>query len=459
MINYKDINLNFLDIETTGSNYHKDMMTEIYISKVKNGDVIDEYHTLINPQVQVDPFVTKLTGIDNEMLKNEPLFEDVAEDIFDFINEEMIVAHNARFDYSFLKHQLDKYGLTINLNYCCTVKLSRILYPKFKHHNLDSIIQRINFTADDERIEGRHRASFDTDVVRVFFYKALMDHGEEKFLNTFNTAVKSSAIPPALLKIKMEDIPENPGVYLFYGDEELPIYVGMSKNLRRRIYEHFYQDLTLIKDFNINQQLKRIEFIETAGILGASIREALLVKKYQPIYNRMLRRNRELIKLEKFEDENGYLNLKIKSDYDFDIDKNFKNLIGIFRSKIDLVHKLNDLVKEKGLCPKLMGLEKGKGACFLYQLGYCKGACIGKITPEEYNRILQESIDKIKIKNWPFQNEKQITEKSESLEETFTFNKWCLINSSTDDELFKENEKFRFDLEIYKILTRYLKNL
>src|SRR5690606_13757427 len=118
-----DTNLNFLDIETTGSNYHKDKITEIYISKVRNGEVIDTYHTLINPQTQIDPFITKLTGLNNKILESEPLMEDVAEEIFEFINDEMVIAHNARFDYSFLKHHLGQFGFSVNLNYCCTVKL------------------------------------------------------------------------------------------------------------------------------------------------------------------------------------------------------------------------------------------------------------------------------------------------------------------------------------------------
>lgn len=450
MTHFDEINLNFLDIETTGNNYKRDKVTEVYISKVRKGEVIDTFHSLINPERSIDPYITQLTGISNELLQDAPTFEEVAEDIFFFLNDELMIAHNARFDYSFLKHSLDELGLTLGLNYCCTVKISRLLYPEYRSHNLNSIIDRIHYQPGE-----RHRARYDTDAIRTFFYKALQEHGEEKFLNAFNTAIKKSAVPPALLNIRMEDIPEAPGVYLFYGKESNPIYIGMSKNLRRRVYEHFYQDLTLIKDFNINQQLERIEFIPTAGTLGALLREALLVKKYQPLYNRQLRRKRELIKLESFTDSFGYVNLTTSRDYDHKMGDN-SSLVGYYRSKIELKDKLDSLVKNFGLCPKLLGLEKRGGACFSYQLGYCKGACCGKVEPQEYNETLNAALSEIKIQEWPFDGAKTIEERGEDLFERFTFDKWCLIDSSANDEVFRECEQYKFDIDIYKILRKYL---
>ena len=121
-------------------------------------------------------------------------------------------------------------------------------------------------------------------------------------------------------------------------------------------------------------------------------------------------------------------------------------------------NKLNNLVKEKGLCPKLLGLEKGTGACFSYQLGYCKGACCRKISPQEYNQLLNTAISKIKIQNWPFKGKKIITEVINKKRETLTFNNWGLVGSSVKDPIYEESNKSKFDIDTYKILIRYLKS-
>lgn len=453
MTNYQNTVLNFLDIETTGGSSKVDRIIEIFISKVKDGQVIKTFHTLINPGFRPNPFILKLTNISNADLENSPYFEDIAEDLYEFLKDGVIVAHNARFDYSFIKQELKNYGFEINWNYCCTVKLSRNLYPQFRSHKLDNIVQRINYAGGN-----RHRAEYDAEVVRAFFYAALAEHGSERFLLAYNRSIQQSAVPADLIKFNIKDIPETPGVYIFYDYDNYPIYVGMSKNLRRRVKEHFYQDLTNSKDLKINQKLNRIETIPTAGILGAYIRESILVKKFQPLYNRMLRRNKELIKLEYYIDDFGYINLRINNDNDFNIN-NLDNLIGVYKSRIELKEKLDELTKKHGLCSKLMGLEKTKYACFAHQLSICKGACIHKIDSSEYNQMFENAFKDIRIANWPAESEIQIKEESESISEELYFNKWGFIKSSLNDDIFKEfSDNFKFDLDIYKILYRYLKN-
>lgn len=452
MLSYKDTILNFLDIETTGTNYKVDKIIEVYVVKVKNNQVIDTYHTLLNPGFRPNPYITKLTNISYSDLKEAPVFEDVADDLFEFIKDGIVVAHNARFDYSFIKNHLKDYGLDINLNYCCTVKLSRYLYPQYKRHNLDSIIERIRFDNGE-----RHRASYDTEATRSFFYYALDDHVEEEFLDAFNKSVKQAAIPESLRNFKLDDIPETPGVYLFYDENDYPLYIGMSKHLRRRVLEHFYNDLTNSKDLNINQKLKRIEVIPTAGILGALIRESMLIKKFQPLYNRKLRRNRNMFKLEQFIDENGYINAKINGDNNFNINA-LDNVICVFQSKMELNEVLQGLAKEHGLCPKLLGLEKGSGACFSYQLGKCKGACCKKISVQEYNQIFEKAFKRLKIETWPLESEVVIKEELNGTVEELTFNKWCLIKSTSNDIEISELDKYKFDFDTYKILKSYLKS-
>ncbi|MBE2280431.1 MAG: hypothetical protein IAE91_08575 [Ignavibacteriaceae bacterium] len=192
-------------------------------------------------------------------------------------------------------------------------------------------------------------------------------------------------------------------------------------------------------------------------VLGAYIRESILVKKYQPLYNRRLKRNKNLIKLEQYYDENGYINLRINHDNDFNVEK-LENLVGVFRSKLELTEKLQEISKINCLCSKLMNLEKTKHACFSYQLGICKGACVQKIPPEQYNLQFENAFKDIRIANWPSNSDIEITEKNGELIESLIFNKWGFIRSSLNDEIFADfKENINFDLDIYKILYGYLK--
>jgi len=445
-----DTILNFLDIETTGSNHRRDKIIEIYISKVLNGEVISEFHKLINPGFRPNEFILQLTGINNSDLENAPFFEDIVHELNEFLEDGIILAHNARFDYSFIRNHLRNFDYDLANSYCCTVKLSRKLYPQYRSHRLDKIIERIGFDAGD-----RHRAQYDTEVIREFFFKALLDHGEEKFLDAVNKSMREASTPSHLKNFQIENIPETPGVYLFYGDENLPLYIGMSKNLKQRIRDHFYSDLINVKDFNINKQLKRIETIPTAGILGASIREAFLIKKYQPLYNRMLRRNRNFVKLEKYTNENGYLCVRMNSDNDFHIE-GIENIFGVFKGKKEVKEILSGFVRAHGLCPRLLDLENGSGACFSHQLGHCKGACISTIEADEYNRIFDKAFEKIRIQNWPAESEITIREENEDREEELTFNKWAFVNSSDKEFLLEDFADQQFDPDIYSILRRWL---
>src|SRR6185369_10119065 len=106
----KDVTLNFLDLETTGTNHSKDRIIEVYVTKVRNNETIDTFHTFLNPGFRPDQFILNMTSIDPEELETAPEFEDKMDELFEFLADDMLVAHNARFDYSFLKSEFARYG-------------------------------------------------------------------------------------------------------------------------------------------------------------------------------------------------------------------------------------------------------------------------------------------------------------------------------------------------------------
>ncbi len=449
MINPKETTLNFLDLETTGMSYGKDRIIEVYVSKVKNGEVISRFHSLVNPEFNPGQFILKMTNINLGELRTAPKFDEIADDLYDYLEDEYIVAHNARFDYSFLKSEFARYGISFNTNYCCTVKLSRLLFPQYKRHGLDHIIQRMNLE-DGER----HRAEYDTEVVKKFFFHSMENYGE-KFLRAFELSIKKSSIPESLMNFNFKTLPEAPGIYFFYGDDTYPLYIGMSHNIRRRVMEHLYNDTFYEKDSKINQQTKNIKVLQTSGILGAMLRESHNIKLYQPLYNRMLRHNKSFVKLIHHFNDVGYSTINTIREDEINIQE-LDTLFGVSGNIRLAKGMLQGFVKEHGLCPKLLNLEKGSGACFSYQLGQCKGACIGKIKPEEYNKLFDKAFERYRIESWPFKSAIKITENDDNDSESFLFYKWCFLGSTKGQSKSNSISSYSFNLDTYKILLKFL---
>jgi DNA polymerase-3 subunit epsilon len=208
----------------------------------------------------------------------------------------------------------------------------------------------------------------------------------------------------------------------------------------------------------IAQQVTRIETIETAGELGALFLESTLVKKYQPLFNRKLRHARKLIGLQKVVTLQGYQTITQVDAHTVTIDQ-LENIVGIFTSARQIKDCLYELAKQYSLCPKLLGLEKGKGECFSYHLEQCKGACIEKVTPLFYNLKFDEAFHKSRIKPWPFKGPIVIKEKGEH-EEHFVVDKWCLLGNikNPQDQLENLKQEYVFDFDLYKILRQFLRS-
>ena len=166
----------FLDIETTGGSPLSSRITEIGAIRVENGQVVGTFNELINPEQHVPSFITRLTGISDDMLWDAPLFRGIANDLEIFLDEAIFIAHNVSFDYSFIKAAFGEMGGKFNMDRLCTARLSRRLYPDQARHNLDTIIERHGFVVQD-----RHRALDDAKVLHQFYEKALAEHGLELY--------------------------------------------------------------------------------------------------------------------------------------------------------------------------------------------------------------------------------------------------------------------------------------
>jgi len=280
----------FVDVETTGSSPARSRVTEVGIVTVDtDGEAqrVTEWSSLVNPGMPIPPEIQWLTGISNEMVRDAPRFGELAELLYDRLADAVFVAHNARFDYGFLKAEFARAGYDWRAATLCTVRLSRYLYPDRGPHSLDAIVER--FGLDGEQ---RHRALGDARVLWRLMRRLRERHGDTELEAAVDRLLARPSTPPALPPGELEAIPHAPGVYLFYGANAHPIYVGKSVDLKARVLNHFSNDHASGADLRLSQEVQRIEWEQTAGETGALLREAALVKTRLPAHNIALRRRR-----------------------------------------------------------------------------------------------------------------------------------------------------------------------
>jgi DNA polymerase-3 subunit epsilon len=452
-----DRNTVFVDVETTGGNATRDRITEIAIITMHKGEIVSEWSTLINPLANIPYHIQQLTGINDEMVRDQPPFHEISKDLFERLNGCVFVAHNARFDYGFLKNEFKRCSKSFRAPVLCTVKLSRKLFPEHRRHNLDSIMQRHGL-----QCSARHRAMGDARVLFEFLNVLYSTVGSEEVNEVIKNLLKRPSLPPAIKEEDVDNLPESPGVYTFYDASSTPIYIGKSVNLRSRVLSHFSGDHLTAKDMKICQSIASISYKRTAGELGALLLEAKSIKQLLPIFNRRLRKYDSLTTIQWDQnDENSIPKIITANMID---PKSIANNFGLFKTKKKAKDTLRDLAKKHQLCEKKMGIETGQGACFAYQLNHCKGACIGEEPFIQHALRMLEALQPLKNKTWPFKGRVGVKEVSFNSRWTdiHIFENWCYLGTAHDEEQLKqlnlfENEEIMFDLDTYKILLRYFK--
>ena len=280
--------LAFVDIETTGSHFDRDRITEIGI-KTLTDNQIQAWEQLINPQTFIPQNIQRLTGISPQMVANQPSFEEIARELKQELEGKIFIAHNARFDYGFIKASFKRIGIDFKPKVLCTVKLSRLLFPNQARHNLDTII-----SVHGLKVSARHRALGDADLLLQFWRICEAKFGKAKLNEAINHLIGNSSLPPNIDRELIDSIPDGPGCYIFYGDNKTPLYIGKSISLRSRVMGHFQGALKNRKEMKLSLQVRDIDWIETSGELGALILESRLIKQRMPSMNIKLRRSKDL---------------------------------------------------------------------------------------------------------------------------------------------------------------------
>lgn len=455
-----------LDCETTGGKATRDRITELAIVLVDDGIITEQWQSLMNPETTVPPWITNITGINTTMIMQQPTFAELWPTIEDKLKDRVIVAHNARFDYGFLKNEARRCGASFSAKTLCSVKLSRQLYPQYKHHSLDAIIQRL-----DCQVENRHRAMDDAMVIFQLFTNMNFEFEDEIIQAACQHLLKRPSLPSHMDEEQVNHIPDSPGVYYFYNKNHRLLYIGKSINLKTRVLSHFYQDHQTSVDHHLSHQLHHIEFDQTPSDFGAQILESQQVKALNPSLNRRLKKTSKLYQYV-LQETDHYLIIKIKPAKE----TQNSNTFGLFRSRHQASKRLANLVEKYMLCHRLSGLEKGSsGSCFAYQLKKCMGACCAKEPAESYNLRVLKAMQNLKQEQWPYKDAILVEEHNPAtqLKAFHLVNNWCYLGQiKTDSDLWSwepmlnqesaalkiEGAQSYFDLDLYFILIRFLLN-
>ena len=449
----------FLDVETTGSTATRDRVTEVawVLLDGETGQVSKESH-LVNPDARIPAFIQQLTGITDDMVADAPRFSAIAPRLAAAMEGAVFVAHNARFDYGFIKNEFKRIGQSVRAPVLCSVKLSRLFFPAEKRHNLDAVMARHQLQAD-----SRHRALTDADLIYQFWLDLQQRFGPQKVVDAAKSLISQSSWPSHLDADALDEMPDTPGVYIFYGEKRFTLYVGKSKHLRQRVLSHFSGDHAHGKELSLSMQVRQIEWHETPGEIGALLLEASLVKQLAPSHNVRLRRNKSLCAWRFSTETNAPPSLVWTQDLDAGAQD---DLYGLFTSQRHAQTWLTALAETHQLCKGRLGLEKvkPKQPCFGRQLRQCKGVCVGEEAPNLHDlRLLAAMVDR-KVATWPFAGPVGFVERSKDRTQTaiHVVDRWCYLGTARQEgecaDLL-ETARPQFDPDIYKILRKAAKEL
>ena len=370
-----------VDIETTGGFADKHRITEIAIYHHDGMAITEQYHTLINPGRSIPHYITGLTGITQEMVLDAPAFGDVAEEIFRHLDGKIFVAHNAHFDYSFLKKEFEQASINWQTKKLCTVRLSRKIIPGLKSYSLGALAESLGV-----KIANRHRAGGDVSATARIFDLLLTRDKDNYIRKCLNRNSGETILPPNLPKEDFDKLPAKPGVYYFCNDRGHVIYVGKAANIKKRIAGHFSGDAREWNRSKIRNEIHHIRYELTGNEMIALILESQEIRRLWPKYNLAQKYKAEEWGIYNYEDRNGYQRFSVNL-----VAKGTSPLIK-FSTKGDAWNFMWEKVRDFGLCPKLSGLQISKGLCFNYQTGDCHGACMEVESPRKYNKRVTRTI-------------------------------------------------------------------
>lgn len=372
-------------METTGGRPKESKITEIAIYVHDGQKVVDSLCTLINPEMEIPEFIARLTGITDEMVSTAPKFFEVAKQIVEITEGCVFVAHNVGFDYGMVRGEFRSLGYDYRRDQLCTVRSSRYLLPGYESYSLGKLCRALGI-----QVQNRHRASGDAMATAQLF-DLLLEKTSGNMSGFVQNELNTKELNPNIDLDSIDDLPEKVGIYKLFDEDKQLIYIGKSKNIKKRVDQHL-ANYKANKNGEMRKEICRAEFILTGSELIALLLESKLIKQHRPKYNRMLRKSKFSHGLFKYTDQNGYTCLHVKS-----LSKALDVPLTSFSSAAEGAQIMHAITDKYELCQKLNGLYKSTHSCFRFQTKECKGACIKEEPAEDYNARVELALQKMEF--------------------------------------------------------------
>lgn len=370
-----------VDIETTGNGIHGNRITEIALFNMDGDTLTDSFHSLVNPECAIPPFITGLTGITTAMVRQAPLFSELAPRIAAMTEGRVFIAHSVNFDYPIVQQEFRRAGIPFERKKLCTVRLSRKVFPGLASYSLGKLCSSVGIP-----LENRHRAEGDARATALLLRKILrLPQGPETIGKFLNARSREATLPPHLPRESFESLPDAPGVYYFRGHNGDILYVGKAINLKKRVLGHFYDSSE--REMRLCRETAGIDFERSGSELLALLMESAAIKEHYPAFNRAQKAARPSFGLFAYNDQAGISNLAINR-----IRKGQQALKSFF-NLADARLFLEQLCAEYRLCARYCHLQPGASHCGHFRVPSCEGVCRGLESPARYNRKVAEAME------------------------------------------------------------------
>ncbi len=369
-----------VDIETTGNGIIGNKITEIAIFKFDGDEIVDEFTSLVNPECEIPAFITGLTGIHNDLVRNAPTLKEIAPRILSITENAIFVAHSVNFDYNVIKNELQGIGHSFVRKKLCTVRLSRSVFPGYRSYSLGKLCSSLEIPLTD-----RHRARGDAHATVLLFHKIVRSPDSDQLIKRFlNARSQEATLPPSLPRSQYDRLPNKTGIYFFKNVKGEIIYTGKAKNIKKRVLGHFYDKSE--KEVQMCRETQSIDFELAGNELVAFLMESTAIKHHFPVYNRAQKYRVPQYGIFNYEDRNGIMHLA------FNKAKAIPQSLATFYNVTECREFLEGLCSDFGLCPKYCHLQEQVSHCTHFRVTSCDGICRGEETVVAYNKKVLKAI-------------------------------------------------------------------
>jgi len=401
-ISFKELSPNeteftVVDVETTGLSAEKNKIIEVGLVKVVNLKIAATYRTFLNPGTEIPSSISLLTGITNSDVKDAPSFDEIAQQIEDFIGDSILVGHNLRFDYSFLKNEFTKADLIFkDYTTLCTLKLSRKALPHLPKKSLGDVRKHLRI-----RHKNVHRALGDATVTAKVLVKLIKKLKDEFDVNTSSELLAFQSLPKTnktfrIVKKKLAEdfnkLPDKPGVYFFKNTKD-KFYIGKAKSLRARV-NNYFSSAAPRKTKKIVRMSSRLGFHRTKSELTALLAEAELIKRHTPPLNTLLKRYSQNYFIN-IRNSQNFPFVKVTTHFDFDGSDYF----GPYGNRVT-ANKMVEIIDRTFQLRECSEKEFDKRKkCYLADIERCLAPCVDSSVESIYKLELEKMYDYLSGKN------------------------------------------------------------